>query len=124
MHTCPHCAALSIKSWRKANATAVRPARCPACGGLSYVAARHHLLASVLCDAIIWGSIALAALLHSWLALLFLPLGLALLFWPQHPGVELHRTDAATVSRARVRFAVELLAIAALALIAYFLFGR
>jgi hypothetical protein len=124
MDTCPHCAALAITGWRKVNATSIRPARCPTCGGLSYVAGWYHVLASLLSEVLIWGSIVLAVVLHSWLVLLFLPLGLAVLFWLHSSGTKLHPIDAATVSRARIRAIFEVLAFAALVVAAYLLFGH
>ncbi|MDR0780700.1 MAG: hypothetical protein LBF16_08405 [Pseudomonadales bacterium] len=37
MHECPHCKHNTITSFRKLCASALTPAQCPRCGGLSYL---------------------------------------------------------------------------------------
>lgn len=122
METCPHCSAPTISRWRKANATSVRPARCSSCGGLSFIPGWYHALAAVLSEVSVWGSIVIALALHSWYPLLLLPLGLAAIFY--FPAGGLRATDVSAVSRARLRFAIELAVIAVVVGVAYFLFGH
>lgn len=120
MYLCPHCSAPTISRWRKANATSIRPARCLSCGGLSFTSGWYHALATVLSEVSVWGGIIIAIALQSWYPLFLLPLGLAVVF--HFPFGELRPTDVSSVSRARLRFAIELTVIAVVIGATYFFF--
>ncbi|MDR1935393.1 MAG: hypothetical protein LBS49_07410 [Candidatus Accumulibacter sp.] len=115
---------MTISIWKKVNATSIRPARCPSCGGLSYVSGWYHALVSLLLEVATWGSLIAALVLRSWYALLLWPLGVALVFLLQASGARLRATDAAAVSRARKRCVVELLVFAGAMAAVYVLFGE
>jgi hypothetical protein len=78
MFACPQCSQFGFTAWRKLNATSTFPARCSNCGGLAFVSGWAHLLSTLVCEVILWGSIIAALLLRSWLALALLPLGIAI----------------------------------------------
>ena len=122
MDTCPHCSAATIPGWRKASAISARPVRCLSCKGLSYVSGWSHLFAAVLLEVVLWGSIIVAIVLHSWYALLLMPIGFVGLTLVGRSAA-LHPTDASAVTRARIVSIVEFAAIFAVVGGAYLLFG-
>lgn len=123
MYSCPHCSAAKIPGWRKINATAARPARCPSCGGLSYISGWFHLLVALSVEVLFWGSIIVAIVVRSWYALVVVPIGgVALELLGRR--AELRATDAAAVARARIWSFVEIGAIVLVAGGAYLFFGN
>jgi hypothetical protein len=124
MNTCPHCSAPTISGWRKLNATSSHPARCSACGGLSFVSGWSHHIGTLFGEVAFWGSIVLALVLHSWYVLLLLPISIFIAFTLFNSGFQLRTTDSSGVARARARWLVELAVIAAIVAACYLLFGN
>lgn len=124
MDTCPHCSDSTISAWRKSRAFSIRPARCPSCGGLSYVSGWYHATATILNEVILWGGIIAAIALRSWLVLIIaLALLLGSLFL-HGTGADLRAIDTAAVSRARSILALQTFVVACIVLVAYLLFGK
>jgi hypothetical protein len=124
MYTCPHCSAPTISGWRKLNATSSHPARCPGCGGLSFVSGWSHHIGTLFGEVAFWGSIILALVLRSWYALLLLPLSIVAVIALLNSGFQLRATDASGVATARTRWLVELAVITAIVAACYLLFGN
>ena len=124
MYTCPHCSMPTISAWRKAGATAARPARCASCGGLSYVAGWVHTLDLLLLEVVFWGAILVAVVLRSWYALLLLPIAVLAVIVAFNYSPHLRITDASSVAVARTRARWEQTAIIAIVSAAYFFFGN
>ena len=124
MYTCPHCSMQTISAWRKAGATAARPARCVSCGGLSYVAGWAHTLDLLLLEVVFWGAILVAVVLRSWYALLLLPIGVLAVIVAFNYSPRLRITDTSSVAVARTRARWEQAAIIAIVAAAYFFFGN
>ncbi len=124
MSTCPHCSESTISAWKKSNASSIRPARCPSCGGLSYVSGWYHTAATILNEVILWGGIIAAVAFHSWLVL-FVALALLLVsLFLYGSGADLRAIDTIAVSRARKILALEAFVITCIILVAYLLFAR
>ena len=73
MFACPECSRRVFSAWRKLNASSLFPARCPACGTLSFVSGWAHAFSTLGIETAFWGSVLLALTLHSWFAFVLLP---------------------------------------------------
>ena len=107
MFACPHCQALSISSWRKANASSTFPAKCPSCRGRSFVSGWAHAATILFLEVLLWGTVIAAFVARSWLMLLLIPIGG--LLWSLLIGVtfNLKPIDGPAVYRARRNAAIQ-----------------
>ena len=78
----------------------------------------------MLAEVLLWGSIVLAIVLTSWLALLIFPLGIVLMSLMFSAVFPLRPTESHSVSVARRSMVFELGGIAILVFGAYLVFGR
>lgn len=124
MDACPHCSELTISTWKKGNASSIRPARCSSCAGLSYVSGWYHAATTILGEALFWGGIVAAIAFRSWLVLVAALVCLPVVLLLHGSGAKLRVIDASAVARAREMFALQVLGFACLVLVAYVLFGR
>jgi hypothetical protein len=92
---------MSFTSWRKANASSTFPARCPECGGLSYVSGWAHAATAFIAELMLWGTVVLSLVVRSWWLLLVLPL--VIFLWSLLVGVtfSLRPIEGVAVQKAR-----------------------
>jgi len=73
MNQCPHCKSLSIKTWKKINATKAFPAKCSKCEELSFLPAWWHVGSMLSFETLLWGSLIISLSLRSYFPLLLIP---------------------------------------------------
>ena len=105
LYSCPHCGKATFSSWDKALATSSRPAKCEACGGLSYVSIWSNLSLGLLFEALMLAVVLIGISGHIFAALAVLSGGLIVGLWldKRQP---LRATDKAGVARAKRSFLV------------------
>jgi hypothetical protein len=73
MHSCPHCRARSISSFRKLTGSTFRPIRCPECGGLAYLSGWGIAAADLAFQTVLFATILLVVIAQGWIALFLVP---------------------------------------------------
>lgn len=95
MYACPHCSALTISSWRKANSSPLFPVRCRNCGSESVASGWGRAITGFGAELLLWGSALFALAVGSFYGLLLLPVGLTALVVGTNRAFPLVAVDAA-----------------------------
>jgi hypothetical protein len=110
--------------WRKLNASALFPVRCPSCSGLSTASLWEIAAIQLLGELLFWIVLVLALSLHAWIALVLFPLGIYLVALMTGALFPLKALEGGAAAAARQRATFMLIGAVALILLIAYVFAK